>query len=100
MCSLVGANLKLKKYWFNSFDFFILKLFKTDVDRDENSFVDVQIDADGIIGNFLAEVEQISELIEQIKLNVRDVKNLHNSILTSPQTDNSEFAFILLSNRF
>lgn len=36
------------------------------------------------------EVGQISELIEQIKNNVRDVKKIHNIILTASQTDNSE----------
>lgn len=91
--SLVGANLKLKLYWFNLYAYLTIfsPIFKTDVDREENS-VDVPIDDDGIIVDFLAEVEQITEMIEQIKVKVENVKNLHNSILTSPNTDNSEFS--------
>ena len=52
---------------------------------------------------FFSEVEDIRENIDKIQLNVEEVKRKHSSILSAPQTDESEsfiyafFQFISIS---
>ena len=50
---------------------------------------------------FFSEVEDIRENIDKIQLNVEEVKRKHSSILSAPQTDESEsFIYAFFFNSY